>query len=272
MTLKMSTGLAKWLLSQGNAREAFQGGRVDVYGGASAPATADDAVTGTKLYSLTGAAAVVKAKQKTRVTPTPGSAAAAEWNVKLNGQTVTFVDDGTPSIAEVCTGLYNAIRAASGVTSITTPASKLNIPQIYQKFTLTDNGTSLDIEAATNGVPFDIEVSVSGAGAGTGALALSTVTADAYGLQFEVAGDVTAGALEKLASQELAGIVAVAGQPTYYRLVQDADTGLSSTTFPRLQGNVSTNPGSDMTITHSNVGVGDRVSAPTTVKFKLPIT
>ena len=273
--LKVSTGHAKYLHGIGSVIKAYTGGRIDVYGGAAEPATGDAAAAGTKLYSITNNAKIpgvdVKAKQKVRITPTPGSAAAAEWNVTLKGVKATFIDDGSPDAAEICTGLYNLIRAMIGATSITTPAGKINIPDVNGAVVLTDNGGTLDIEAAVAGVPFKLEVSISGAGAGTGAMAMTTLTEDSYGLQYEDPSDITAGVLEKLASQTWAGKAVADGTPNYFRVVTDADTGLSSTDLPRMQGTISTVAGAAMEISHSAVKNGETIFVDS-ASFIIPLT
>lgn len=51
MALITSTGLAAHLMVTGSAKDAFDGGLIKVYSG-TAPATADDAVTGTLLWTI----------------------------------------------------------------------------------------------------------------------------------------------------------------------------------------------------------------------------
>ncbi len=236
--LLLSTGARNQMLHTLPLRDIFNRGcaKINVYAGA-APATADAAVAGTLLCTITNGSATVKAKQKIRFTPTPGTANAGVWGITLNGTLVTFTDDGTPTAAEICTGLYNAWRVASGLIAVTTPACTINNPDVYQKFTFTDNGGTLDIEAATAGTAFDYSTSITGAGAGTGSWTTAQQTADAYGLRFE---DAAAGIIEKLASQTWSGVAANAGTSVYFRLVLDSDDGTLSTTQPRIQGNCST--------------------------------
>ena len=260
--LRISTGLRnQWLGSKKSLRDIFNFGcaKIMLYAASALPATADAAVTGTLLATITRASGTVKAKKKIRITPTAGTANAAEWNVTLNGIKVTFVDDATPTAAEICTGLYNAIRAAIGTTSYTTPASKLNIPEIYGAFTLTDNTGTLDIEAAVAGTDFDISLSVSGAGAGTGSMAASTITEDAYGLKFEAEADVSGGIIEKLAADSWSGVAVADGVAVYGRLVLDSDTGVLSTTEPRLQGQVGVS-GSDFNLDYIDLATGKTVN------------
>ena len=263
MTIKISTGLRDVRLSSASLRDTYNRGcsKILIYNGA-APASPDDAVTGTLLCTITNGSATVKAKQKIRFTPTPGTAVAAEWNITLNGVKFTFVDDGTAAVAEICTGLYNLIRAAIDTTSITTPPGKLNIPAVYGKFTLTDNATSLDIEAATAGDSFDYTTTVTGAGAGTGAVATSVVTADAYGLQFETDADAISGILEKLSTQTWSGAAVASGVASYFRHVLDSDSGTLSTSEPRIQGSVGT-AGADLNFNTVNFVLGATYSIST---------
>jgi hypothetical protein len=244
--------------------------KMGIYSGAI-PASADAGVTGTLLCTITGEGATAKAKQKIRFTPAPGSANAAEWNITLNGVKYTFIDDGTPSVAEVCTGLYNLIRAAIGTTSITTPAGKLNIPGVYGAFTLTDNATSLDIEAATEGIAFDYSVSVTGAGAGTGSIATSTITADAYGLKFEAAGDVAAGIIEKLATQNWQGVNAADGVATHFRIYRDGDDQAvaQGTSNWRVQGQIST-AGAELNFRSTTFFAADTTTVSNDFKLEWP--
>lgn len=270
MTVQVSPGHSLQMLAVGSAKKIYTGGKIEVYSAPVAP-TAGGAATGTKLYTLTRNGLTVKAKQKIRFTPTPGTANAAEWNITLFGVKFTFIDDGTATPAEICTGLYNLIRAAIGTTSITTPAGKLNIPDIFGAFTLTDNATSLDVEAAVAGVPFTYAASVSGAGAGTGAWTTAELVADAYGLQFEDSTGVSAGELELLAGLALAGACVANGNPAYFRLVTDGDDGSQSSTLPRVQGLISVAAGGDAQISNSAVAIGQIINV-STFKLRVPIS
>ena len=268
-SLIASTGHAKYLHSTGSVRKAYRGGRIDVYGGAAAPATADAAAVGTKLYSITNNAASAAVKQKITFTPTVGTAVAAVWNIILNGITHSYTDDGTATPTEICDGLRALITASMG-GALTTPAGTIGIPDVASMFALTGTAT-LIVEAATAGVPFDYSASVSGAGAGTGSWATEITTADAYGLEFEDASDIAAGILEKLASQTWSGVAVAAGTPTYFRLVQSADTGALSTTLPRLQGTISTVAGAAMVVSNATVALGQTIYVDSAA-FNIPLT
>ena len=252
-----STGLRNAKMGSSCWREMFNRGCavIKLYAG-GIPADADAAVTGTLLTTITNDGASIKAKQKIRFTPTVGSANAGVWGLTLNGMLVSFTDDGSPTPAEICTGLYNAWRVASGLIAATTPACTINNPDVYQKFAFTDNTGTLDIEAATAGVAFDYAASITGAGAGTGSVATSTITADAFGLRFENAADVNSGILEKLTSQTWRGTNVAAGVKSHFRLALDGDTGAYSTSAIRHQGQISTS-GSQLNFKTLQSEIGD---------------
>jgi hypothetical protein len=276
MALIASTGHAKYLLATGSFTKCYKGGRIKVYGGAAAPATADAAVTGTLLYTLVNNAQTSKVKQKIRFTPVTAGTTGTFW-IMLNGQKITFTDDASPQVAEVCTGWYRAINTAQGTAAkyftnstdgAITAGAALNIPDIYQLFTLTDNTTSFDVEAATSGIPFTYSSGATGAG---NSVTETIVNADAYGVEFEAAADVSGGSLEKLSTQTWSGTVAATGNPTYFRRVTDADDGLLSTTYPRLQGTCSTVAGADMLLSRASVTALEVITA-SSAAFNIPLT
>jgi hypothetical protein len=237
----LSTYLRNLMLHTSCLRDVFNTGcsKVNVYSG-TVPASADAAATGTLLCTLTNGGSAVKAAQSIRFTPTVGTANGGVWGITLNGVSATYTDDGSPTAAEICTGLYNAWRVASGLIAATTPACTINNPKVYGKFVLTDNTGTLDITASVSGIGFDYATTITGAGAGTGSWATSIQTADSYGVKFEDVLDITSGVIEKLASMTIQGTNVGTGTPTYYRLVLDGDTGALSTTAARVQGSVAT--------------------------------
>ena len=269
MSLKLSTGASKFIHATGSLKKCFTGGLVKVYS-SPVPATADAAATGTLLYTLTNDAATVKAKQKIRFTPVPGTAAISDWSVTLNGVKFSFTTDGTPSVAEICTGLYNLIRAGINTTTITTPAGAITIPDVTAAFVLTDNATSLDIEAAVAGVPFTYTPAVAGSSPGTGSWTTAITVSDAYGLQFEDASTIESGVMEKLSTQVWAARAVADGTPAYYRIVRDGDTGALSTTEERMQGVVSTVVGSEFEISHATVKINERQDV-TSASYTIPL-
>ena len=253
MALKASTGLRNLMLGQNDMRTALKDAVLNIYSG-SAPATADAAATGTLLCTITGDSATAKVKQLYTITPIIGDASGDVWSVTLNGITAKFTDDASATVAEVCTGLSNALKVLNG-TAITTPASDLSIPATEGLFTITDNTTNILVEAATAGVSFTCTATVTGAT--TASLTAVETTPNAFGLKFETYAGIASGIIEKDSGQVWSGVCVATGTAGYYRLQGDStvDTGGLSTTLPRLQGTIST-ANADMNMTSINKVVG----------------
>lgn len=235
-----STGLRNQLMAK--IKEIFRQGTACKIQLRTGAAPADDAaLSGTLLATITRASLVAKVAQVMRITPTAGTANAAEWRVTVNGDTVVFVDDGTPTTAEICTGLTNLLNVLAG-GNITTPAGQVETAKCNVKFTVTNNGTTVDITSATPGTPIDVSstVAAGGGSVGTGTLVTTTQTADAYGLSFEDSGDVADGKIEKLASEVWSGLGVADGTVGYGVLMLDTDDGGASTTNPRVIGTANT--------------------------------
>jgi len=267
MALYVSTGARQSLLKGDSLRDMFNRNTalIKVYSGA-APATADAAATGTLLVTISAASATAGTKQKVRFTPTAGDATTNTWTITLNGVAHSFVDSGSLSPTQICTGLYNLIGAGNG-SAITTPAGTINIPQLNARFALTDNTGTLDIEAATLGMSFEYTATVSGGGTGSWTTAVQAAHA---GLDFELASDVASGIIEKLSSQTWSGVAGATGTAGYFRLVQYADTAALSTSQIRLQGTVNTS-NADLNMSKVNVVTGETHTI-TTFSITAPAT
>ena len=61
MTVKTSTGLRNAMLDTGSFKSVMNSAKLIIYGGGSVPATADDAVSGTALVTITGPSAAALA-------------------------------------------------------------------------------------------------------------------------------------------------------------------------------------------------------------------
>lgn len=237
----ISSGLKKNLLASQSLRDILRGGHIDIYGGVAGPDSADKAATGTKLLTITRSSLSAKVAQVMRITPTAGTATLADWSVTVNGDTVLFRDDATPTETEICTGLAALLNVLAG-GAITTPAGVVNTAKCDGDFTVTNNGTTVDITSAVAGVPIDVSSTVlaGGGSVGTGTNVTTTQTADAYGISLEELADVASGIIEKDATEVWSGVGLVDGTATYFRYVADDDDATLSTTQPRIQGVVST--------------------------------
>jgi len=86
----------------------------------------------------------------------------------------------------------------------------------------------------------------------TGTL-LATFTIAATGLNFEAAA--VAGTLSKAVAENWTAVAAATGTPGYFRMVSSTDTGVLSTTEPRIEGSIGTF-GADMNVSNINVVSG----------------
>ena len=260
MSTSITTGYAKFLLAGGSDREALKDKVVVLYGGtipvASGGYTAAEQAAGQVLGIGSLSGATTPAKQKITITPVVGDANAASWWVTLNGVKVSFIDDGTPSVAEVCTGITNALETING-TAITTPASTVNIPDTYGLFTITNNTTNVTVEAATANVSFDYDSGVVG---GTTATMVSVLTVDsAYGLQFEPFSELSTNVLTLKDNAKIIANITATGVITYGRIQTVADDGSLSTAYLRMQGNVAT-ANAEIIVDQTNVTSGATIS------------
>ena len=236
----ISDGLKNQLLGSYSVRDILRGGHIDVYP-SPAPANANAAAAGTKLLKITRSSLVSKVAQVVRITPTAGSAAGASWRVTVNGDTVKFTDDGSPTAAEICTGLTNLLTVLAG-GALTTPAGIIVSARCNLTFTVTNNGNTIDITSATAGIPIDVtaELAAGTGSIGTGAsLIAATTVLDAYGISLDLTS-ITTGLITKPAGEVWSAAGLADGTAGYFRFVRDDDDGTLSLTQPRIQGIVST--------------------------------
>lgn len=69
---------------------------------------------------------------------------------------------------------------------------------------------------------------------------LCTISLNSTGTGINMASTASGGVLAKSTSETWSGVVALSGAATYYRHVAASDTGASSTTQARLQGEIAT--------------------------------
>ena len=259
--IKISTGLKNALLGSQSIFEVMRGGKIILYSG-TVPDTADAAIAAgnTALCTITRASLTSAVAQVMTITPSAGDQNASSWAVTVNGNTVVFVDDGTPTPTEVCLGLYNALLVLAG-GAITTPASTMEIATCHDKFTVTNNTTTLDITSAAAGTPIDVTSAVSGGTGSTGTLVTTTNTADACGINLDLDA-IASGVIVKDTGEVWSGVADADGTVTFFRYVQYGDTGVLSTTEERIQGIVSTS-NAPLIIRNVNVYDGATVTVDT---------
>jgi hypothetical protein len=263
MTVMISPGLQNKLAANNSMKGILEPFIVNVYGGSTIPATAGAAELGTKLLTLTNASATAKVAQIMHVTPATAGTTGT-WSVTVNGDQVTFTDDTTPTVKEVVEGLKAALDALVG-GAVTTPACTIQTAKCHDKFTVTEDDTKLVITSASAGVPITVTSTCTGAG---NTLTTTTSVADAYGLMFEAEGDVASGILELLSTMTASGTGLAAGTALYARVVGIDDTGVLSTTEPRIQCSVGT-ANADLILDTVSIKVSRTVTA-SSLSFTFP--
>lgn len=227
MALKLSTGARNFLAKYGSYKDAFQNGRIEIYTGA-APASANAAVTGTLLCTITAASAARTAE------------VCASGTVTLTGGASGSVDTLTVNGVDILGG------AVAYNTSLTQTAAdvvaQINRTKSPVDYRATSSGAVITIKAlpGTGAYPNGFVVASTTTTITKTDVNLAGGVAAANGLAFS---DVTTGVIDKSALQVWSGVNVASGTAGYYRLYgSEADAGgLDSTgTVIREDGLIST--------------------------------
>lgn len=231
MALRLSDGLRNFLMDGGSFKQAFSGGELLIYSG-SQPATANAALTGTLLATITDASGA-----HTNEVRSAGS-------VQLSGGGSGSVDSITIAGIDVLGAVVSYDTSLNNTASLVAAQVNAN-PKNY----LVDASVSTDTVTLTarpgvgtlyNGlavVANTTTITTTDVNMGTAVAGVNWVN----GLEFEQ--DPTTGILEKLATQTWTGAGVADGTAGYFRLVGAvADGGAldSAETYLRLDGNIAT--------------------------------
>lgn len=227
MSLKYSTAARTFMAGIGSYRDAFQNGRIEIYTGPQ-PATADAAVQGTLLCTIT-------------------SSSGALTNEVLSSGTVTLTGGAAGSVNTLTVNGLEVMGAAVPFNASLTQtaadvAAQVNAYHSYTEYVATSSGAVVIITALP--------------GSGTapnGFVVASTVTtltktdanmaggvAAVNGLKF---GAPSAGSISKLASQTWSGVNAASGTAGWYRQygsVADAGAADTGLVYIREDGAIAT--------------------------------
>jgi len=253
MALKISVGARNFMAGIGSFKDAFQNGRIEIRTGAQ-PATAEAAVTGTLLCTITSSSLAHTAE------------VFSSGTVTLTGGAAGSVDTLTVNSIDILGG---AVPIKTSLTQTAADvAAQINNFHSTEEYVATSSGAVITITA------------IPGMGATpNGYVVASTVTtitktdanmsggvAPVNGLKF---GYAAAAVIQKLASQVWTGVNAASGTAGYFRLYGSAaDAGaLDATgTVIRLDGAILT-AGAEM-----NMGNTALVATATTTISSFPIT
>ncbi len=242
MTMRLSTGARNFLNKYGSIDRMLQQGRIEIYSGAQ-PATADAAVTGTLLCTITDNSATRTAEVVATGTVTLNSGAAGSVDaitvngIAILGTVVPFNTSLTQTAADVAAQInrfsgnvdYMATSSGAVITIIALPGTGASpngfvVASTVTTLTKTDANMAGGVNAA-NGLKFDVS---------------------------------TAGIMTKLASQTWSGTNATSGTAGWFRQYgSEADTGAAASTNRelRLDGAIATS-GAEMNLTSTAFAVG----------------
>ena len=245
MAQRKSTGLVNFMANSGSARNGLGNSRIKIYTGTQ-PASADDAVTGTLLVTLTksGGAYTPETLPQWQFTLSGSSGTLTSvkvGGVEVLGSTITYAT----SLDATATATAAAITAYFGIPDYRATASGAVV-------TVTGpvgSGATLNtLVIATTVSGGDLAATVASAGAVT-----TTGVTCVNGCNFQF--PAVAGVLTK-ETTDWSGVAVATGTAGWFRIEADSsDNQGVSTTFKRLDGAISTS-GAEMNLSSTAVTSG----------------
>lgn len=234
MTMRLSTGLRNFLAKQGGIDNALRGGRIEIYSGAQ-PASADAAVTGTLLCTITDNSGARTAE------------VLATGTITLTGGASGSVNTVTVNSVDVLGGAVNFNTSLNQTASDV--AAQINRNKSNPDYTASASGAVVTISAlpGTGADPNGFVVAATVTTITNTATNMAGGVAAANGLKFDVAAS---GVISKLSTQTWSGVNAATGTAGYFRQygsVADAGALDSAGTTIRLDGAIATS-GAEMNL------------------------
>ncbi len=252
MSERLSTGYRNLILGGWSAREIFKDARMDIYSG-SQPASADDAVTGVLLASISkssGAVSVGEYSVPSRWSVTiPGAHASGTYSLHV-------VIDG---VSYTCT--YNTEESGSeghaDNDAIARGLAREVVMGCPQVFAIAEGANSkLYIQARIPGIDLDVHDGGGTVTIVTFAEILAETAADTIRFALPASGAMSKD------SSTWSDVVLVSGVAGYFRVVDSHDDGTYSLTQPRLQGAVSTS-GAELNLSSTSLVLGTTLTIDT---------
>jgi len=240
MAERLSTGLRDFLLGEGSMRKALEDCVMKIYSGA-APASANDAVTGVLLATITKASGTVSAGERS----TPRAYEIVISGTITTGNTVSLnvTVDGVGPTANT----YTILAADSTRILIAAKVARMlsDLPQISAIPDIDDATGVIYVQGRIDGLDLTI--------ADVPGTCTTTVTAKQAAARSDAMyfAAPSAGAMSK-ASETWSGLVATSGVAGYFRFVTSSDDGTLSTTQVRAQGAVSTS-GAELNLSNTSL-------------------
>lgn len=256
MALKISTGLRNYLTGEGSLRKALEDAVLKIYSG-TAPATADAAETGVLLATITKSSGAVTSGD--RSTPRVYKILIGSYTTGHTFLVAVTVDGVGPT-----TYTYTAVSADDSVIKVAAKVARMlnDIPQLRAVPSLADG--NLYVQCDIDG----LDVTLADPGGGSGTLTVTALQSASRVNTLQL-GAPAAGVIAKN-SDIWSGVAVASGTAGYFRVVTSADSGSSSSTDVRMQGNVSTS-GADLNLSNLNI-VSGATQTIDTFELTLPVS
>lgn len=231
MAIRQSTGLRDFIAALGCYKRAFEGGVLKIYSG-SQPASADSAVSGTLLCTLTLASGARTDEVR------------AVGTVTLTGGSSGNISSITVNSVEVLGATITYDTSLSNTASLI--AAQINAYQSVPKYSATSSGAVVSIKAmpGTGTGPNGYVVASTAATLTKTDANMASGVAGVNGLTF---GTTSAGVLSK-STGTWSGTNVASGTAGCFRLCgTELDSNGSSTTLIRLDGSIAAS-GSDLNV------------------------
>lgn len=259
MSLVLSTGLVNYMMGERALRKGLEDCVLDIYGGTSAPVTADEAPLGTKLCRITKASGSVATTDRStprvyKITiPNATDGNTVKINVTVDGvgpTTYTYTIVNPPDDTDTKVAIKVA-RMLNDIAQLMAIAEDATVPGALWVQGLIDG---LDLTLADGG------------GTTTATVTAKQAAARVNTLYF---GPASGGIISK-PSDVWSGVNLATGVASYFRFVLPSDSAILSTTDLRIQGLISTSA-SDLDMSNTTL----TISATTTIDnytLTLPMT
>lgn len=254
MTLRLSPAFQNFLATQGSVKNALDNGHILIYSGTQ-PATADLAVTGTLLATITSGAGTKTSETKATGVLTISGVASGTidtctlMGIDILGGAVTHTGDANTTATAVALKI-NRCPSNNLVVASSTGASGVVTLTALPGFGTTLNAGALTFTSTTT----TTAVTSTTMGSGTGGSVAGVAAANALRMDY----DAAAGVFSKDATQTWSGTAVATGTAGWFRYVGSiADAGAldSSAVYIRLDGSIATS-GADMSMSSTSVTLG----------------
>lgn len=245
MALVYSTGAVQFRAGEGSTRKMLEDCVLDIYGGVSgAPATADEAPTGTKLVRVTKASGAVVSTD--RSTP-------RVYKITIPNHTTgnTCIVNVTVDGVGPTSYTYMILAADDTDVKVAIKVARM-LNDIPQLMAIADQDAAAPSVVWVQGRIDGLDLTLADGG-GTTTL---TVTAKQAASRMNTLyfGPPTGGVLTK-SSDIWSGVNLATNVAAYFRIVLPSDSAILSTTDPRVQGAVGTS-GTELILSNTQLTIG----------------